>query len=135
MIITLPDPSTDARGVIQNLLELDALDMPVRGVAIITSRARTTRSNHLHRTDSHWLYVLSGSMHYWERSYEDSPDAPHPIEYMPNPLIVKAGEMVFTGPLIWHRTYFPEDTVLLSLSLRPRDRDSHESDVVRDGTK
>ena len=128
MKITLPAAQKDPRGSIQNLLELDGLEQPVRGVAIITSRARTTRSNHLHRTDGHWLYVVSGEMHYWERDL-DTPS------YPTQPAVFKAGEMVYTGPLLWHRTYFPVETVLLSLSLRPRDNVSHEQDVVRDGTK
>jgi dTDP-4-dehydrorhamnose 3,5-epimerase-like enzyme len=128
MKIELPPTHRDPRGSIQNLLELDALDLPVRGVAIITSRARTTRSNHYHRTDGHWLYVRSGVMHYWERDLETS-------EYDRSPVIYKAGSMVFTGPLLWHRTYFPEETELFCMSLRPRDTMSHEQDVVRDGTK
>lgn len=126
--IELPEPSRDPRGSIQNLLELATSDQPVRGVSIIKSRARTTRSNHYHRTDGHWLYVVSGVMHLWERSVDDK-------LYPRDPLIVRAGEMVYTGPQIWHRSYFPEETVLLSLSLLPRDHVSHESDVVRDGTK
>ncbi len=128
MKIPLPPTHRDPRGSIQNLLELAALDLPVRGVAIITSRARTTRSNHYHRTDGHWLYVLSGEMMYWERALDEP-------QYPRDPTIVKAGEMVFTGPLLWHRTHFQVETVLLSLSLRPRDTVSHEQDVVRDGTK
>lgn len=130
-IIELPEPSRDPRGSIQNLLEL-GLDVPkshcIHGASIITSRARTTRSNHYHKTDGHWLYVASGTMHYWERGLSDK-------LYPRDPLIVKAGEMVYTGPLLWHRTYFPDETVLVSLSLRPRDSSSHEADVVRDGTK
>lgn len=128
MKIELPPTHRDPRGSIQNLLELDALDMPVRGVALITSRARTTRSNHYHRTDSHWLYVLSGSVHYWERALGEP-------QYPRDPIVYQAGDMFFTGPLIHHRTYFPVETVLLSLSLRPRDTMSHEQDVVRDGTR
>jgi|SRR5882724_7915960 len=129
MRIKLPVPSTDHRGTIQNLVELDALGhLPIRGAAIITSRARTTRSNHYHKTDGHWLYVISGLLHYWERNL----DEPH---YPSAPGIFRPGEMVYTGPLVLHRTYFPEETMLLSLSLRPRDRVSHEDDVVRDGTK
>ncbi len=128
MKLTLPDPSRDPRGYIQNLIELGADDVPIRGAAIIFSRARTTRSNHYHKTDGHWLYVVSGVMHYWERALDAK-------QYERDPLVVKPGEIVYTGPNIWHRTYFPDETVLLSLSLRPRDRVNHEDDVVRDGTK
>jgi len=41
------------------------------------------------------------------------------------------GEMVYTPPMRWHRTKFPVDTVLISMSKRPRDAASHEKDVVR----
>lgn len=123
--IELPEPWKDIRGHIQNLLELDSAAAPIRGVSIIFSRARTTRSNHYHREDGHWLYVVSGMMHYWERPLDVA-------SYPQAPTVVSAGEMVFTGPLLWHRTYFPDETVLLSLSLRPRDHASHEEDVVRE---
>lgn len=128
MRIELPPPVKDPRGSIRNLLELTESDAPVRGVSIITSRARTTRSNHYHKTDGHWLYVVSGVVHYWERELDEP-------SYPAHPVVFKEGEMFYTGPLVWHRTYFPEDTALLSLSLRPRDHSSHESDVVRDGTR
>ena len=118
----LPDPFADKRGVIQNLLELDAGD-GICGVAIIRSRGNTTRSNHYHKTDAHWLYVLSGEMHYCER--------PVGAAKYPTHTVIKAGQMVYTGPLVEHRTYFPVDTVLVSMSKNPRDHESHESDVVR----
>ena len=123
--IELPDPWKDIRGCIQNLLELDAKAAPIRGVSFITSRARTTRSNHYHKTDGHWLYVISGEMDYWERPLDAA-------KYPQHPLIVKTGEMVYTGPLMWHRTYFRDETLLLSLSLNARDHVGHESDVVRE---
>lgn len=126
--VKLPEASKDPRGYIQNLLELAAEDHPVRGVSLIKSRARTTRSNHYHKTDGHWLYVVSGLMHYWERPLDA-------LQYERDPLVVGPGEMVYTGPLLHHRTYFVEETILLSLSHLPRDHASHEADVVRDGTK
>ncbi len=93
------------------------------GVALITSRARTTRSNHYHLTDAHWLYVVSGEMHYFERAVGAK-------EYPPA-LVCKAGALVYTGPMLEHRTYFPIDTVLISISKNPRDAESHEDDVIR----
>lgn len=120
--ITLPTPFKDKRGLIQNLLELDAGD-GICGVAIIESRARTTRSEHYHKTDAHWLYVLSGEMHYFERPI----GAPN---YGP-PTVYKAGQMVYTGPMVDHRTYFPTDTVLISMSTLSRKHEEHETDVVR----
>ncbi len=46
-------------------------------------------------------------------------------------LIVKAGEMVFTPPMVDHGMKFPEDTTFLTLSRNPRDQASYEADVVR----
>lgn len=123
MKVELPESFVDARGVIQNLLELGSVDVPVRGVAVITSKAGTVRSNHYHRTDSHFLFVVSGSCEYFERAVGET-EIPKPITY-------RAGEMFWTGPMREHAVRFLEDTVLLSLSPRPRDHGSHEDDVVR----
>ena len=46
-------------------------------------------------------------------------------------LLVKAGQMVFTPPMIDHGMKFPEDTVFLTLSRNPRDQATYEADVVR----
>lgn len=107
-------------GIIQNLVT----GPNMRCVSIVESVAGAVRSRHYHLTDAHWLYVLRGRMLYFERDPEG--------EYGP-PLEVKEGEMVFTGPLVVHRTEFPEATTLISMSLRPRDTESHEADLVRVG--
>ena len=127
MRVKLPAAFIDARGSIQNIIELAAAERPIRGAGVIHSKAGTERSNHWHREDGHYLYVLSGEMHYWECSVEEFPE---PI-YPPEPGIFKAGECAFTGPNLWHRTRFPVNTVLLSLSFLPRDHESHEKDLVR----
>lgn len=74
-------------------------------------------------TDAHWLYVVSGEMQYQERGLDEAS--------YPPPATFAAGSMVYTPPMRWHRTYFPVDTVLISMSKRPRDHASHERDVVR----
>lgn len=116
------DPAfVDDRGSIQNLL-----NTPMNGAAIITSKKGSVRSNHWHKTDWHYLYVLSGSMEYWERPADPKEN------YRDEPEIFTAGQMVFTPPYMIHKTVFLEDTVLLSFSKRNRDHDSHEEDVVRE---
>ena len=45
--------------------------------------------------------------------------------------LIRAGEMVFTPPLVDHGMVFPEDTVFLTLSRNPRDQATYEADVVR----
>ncbi len=44
---------------------------------------------------------------------------------------IRKGEMVFTGPMTEHSTYFEVDTLLLSMSKRARTHELHEQDVVR----
>lgn len=131
--IPLPSAFIDARGSILNLLELGSSDAPIRGVSVIRTKAGEYRSNHWHREDGHWLFVLSGKMHYAECPVLDRKPVENVFD-VPNypPFVeIQQGEMVYTGPRIWHKTYFPIDTVLLSLSLRPRDHESHEADLVR----
>lgn len=109
---------SDHRGEILNLLEREC-----GGVGIIWSNAGTRRSDHSHNFDGHWLYVLKGRMEYYER--------PVGSEEKPEHATIEEGSMVWTGPGIEHATLFPVDTVLISMSLRPRDHASHESDLVR----
>jgi dTDP-4-dehydrorhamnose 3,5-epimerase-like enzyme len=114
---------TDSRGEIRNLLELSSTDVPIRGVAIIKSKAGTVRSQHYHREDEHFLFVLCGSLEYFERDVGSTE--------IPEPVIYRKGEMFWTGPMREHAVRFLEYTELLSLSVRPRDHASHEDDVVR----
>lgn len=117
--VPLPEGFEDARGRIQNLLLTT-----VRNIALVTSKKGTVRSNHYHKEDWHYLYVISGSFNYYERDVESSGEDIEPI-------LVKAGEMVFTPPMKVHRTDFLEDTVMLSMGKNPQDHNHHEEDVVR----
>lgn len=114
----LPSPFFNDAGSIQNLLE-----QPCGGVAIIHSKAGSIRSQHFHKTDAHWLFVLSGKMHYFER--------PVGASEMPQCVVVSAGEMIYTPSMVEHATSFPVDTVLVSMSKRARTTEAHESDLVR----
>lgn len=117
--VPLPEKFEDARGVIQNLLL-----STVRNVALVTSKKGTVRSNHYHKEDWHYLYVISGSFNYFERDIDGSSDGVQP-------LLIKAGELVFTPPLKVHRTDFLEDTIMLSMGKNPQDHYNHEDDLVR----
>ena len=119
--VPLDPPFVDARGSIQNILL-----SPITSVAIITSKSGSVRSNHFHKTDWHYLYVISGSMEYYERQVDMDPRLVDRL-----PLLVKTGQMVFTPPMHIHKTVFLEDTVLLSLAKNVRDHEHHEEDVIR----
>lgn len=132
MRITIPAAFIDKRGSIQNVIELLSSDRPIRGAGVIRSIAGSERSNHWHREDGHYLYVLEGEMHYWERDVFEPNGAQivKPV-YAGEPEVFLAGDCAFTGPNLWHRTRFPVDTVLLSLSFLPRNHAAHEKDVMR----
>ena len=118
ILVPLDVPFVNHNGLIQNLL-----NTPINGAAIIVSTKGSVRSNHYHKEDFHYLYIVSGSMEYYERGVDE--------EFTGEPLIVGPGQMVFTPPMKVHKTVFLEDTFMISLSKRNRDHDSHEEDVVR----
>lgn len=118
IIIPLPPAIIEDRGVIQPLLEAE-----IRSALVITSKKGTVRSDHYHLTDWHYLYVVQGRMVYWHRRHGDTS--------APRSVIVEAGQMVFSPPMVEHRTDFLEDTVCLTLSRNVRDQASYEADVVR----
>ncbi len=117
-IVSLPAPFEDSRGVIQTLVEGG-----IQSVQVITSRATTVRANHYHKTDSHFMYVIKGTMRYLHRPVgQTSP---------PEWLLVKEGQLVFSPPLVEHAVEFLEDSVVLNITGKPRDQGSYENDLVR----
>ncbi len=115
--IPLGSKFVDDRGEIQNIINRE----DIRAIALISSKKGTERSNHWHKTDWHYLYVISGKMQYLERDVDDN-------ETEPTVLIVKTGEMIFTAPNKVHCTRFLEDTVLLSLG----NYTDHDADTVKE---
>ena len=107
--------SKDRRGSI-----LSIVDEKVKNVSIINCLPRTIRSNHSHKKDWHYMYVLEGVMEYFFV-------IKNKIYFMR----IKKGENVFTPPRELHATYFPVKTVLLVSSKNPRDRETYEKDTVR----
>lgn len=117
--LVAPDaPFRDARGEIQPLV-----DRMMKSAVLITSKKGALRANHYHRTDWHYCYVISGCIEYHHR--------PHGSDGPGERIMVGAGQMVFTPPMVDHAMKFPEDTVFLTLSRNPRDQAAYEADVVR----
>jgi len=117
-LVPLEAAHADARGYIQALV-----NVPVHNVSLIESKKGTVRSNHYHKTDWHYMYVISGAFDYYFRRHS-SPDGVQRFS-------AKKGDMVWTPPMEEHTTVFTEDTAILALSLLPRDQEAYESDVVR----
>ena len=101
---------------------LSIVDTKIQNVSIITSNANTIRSNHFHKKDFHFMYVLEGEIDYFFKNLEDND-----IKY----LKVKQGDTIFTPCLELHATYFPVKTSLIVSSGFPRDQDTYEKDTVR----
>ncbi|MDA7457733.1 hypothetical protein N8887_00225 [Candidatus Pelagibacter ubique] len=108
--------SSDSRGSI-----LSIVDEKVTNVSIITCLPKTIRSNHSHKKDWHYMYVLEGVMEYFFVSKNKT-------FFMK----INKGENVFTPPKELHSTYFPVKTVLLVSSKNPRDKKTYEQDTVRE---
>lgn len=118
-LVPLPDaPFVNEAGTIQNVLH----NLPPGTFSIIECLPNTTRSKHRH-LDGHWLYVVEGSMKYFERP-EGSREDVKPIE-------VKQGELVWTPPGAEHKAYFERRTVLVSISTASRTHEEHEKRLTR----
>jgi quercetin dioxygenase-like cupin family protein len=118
VLVPLEKPFSDARGDIQPLV-----DVPMESCVLITSKKTAVRANHYHQTDWHYCYVLSGSIEYYHR--------PTGTNDTPEMVLIKTGEMFFTGPMVDHAMVFPEDTVFLTFGRNSRAQEVYEADVVR----
>lgn len=114
-------PMIDNRGQIINVADGD-----FKAVQLIHSRKGAIRSNHYHKTGGHWLYVISGRMIY--REMKVSSDINPGWDLVRE---VRAGEKIWTGPMVIHQTEFMEDTTLISCAITPLDHASYENDTVR----
>ncbi len=117
-LVPLDKPFVDARGAIQPLV-----DEMMKSAVLIESAKGALRANHYHKTDWHYCYVLEGAIEYFHR--------PTGSDAEPERILVEAGQMVFTPPMVDHAMKFPEDTRFLTLSRNPRDQATYEADVVR----
>lgn len=111
----------DARGEMTYLIE-DATS-PIQSVLLITCKKGSVRANHIHTKDSHYSYMLKGSMEY---SYKEDGDK-EPIKHIK----VLAGEVVYTPSHEAHAMKFLEDSVFLAFTTEKRDKNKYEKDLTR----
>lgn len=112
----------DDRGYITRLVNDD--DLKLRAVLYITSKKGTERGNHYHKTDYHYVYCLSGSFRYSEKSMNVSDSKVESV-------VLKPGDLVLSSPMVAHSMEFLEDTVFLAFTTEPREQSRYESDTVR----
>ncbi len=107
----------DIRGSIVSIV-----DDVVQNVSLITCNAGSIRSNHYHKKDFHYMYVLEGEIDYLDKELNN--DVVHYFK-------VKKNDIIFTPKNEIHATFFPLRTKLIVSSMLPRDQETYENDTVR----
>lgn len=126
-IVQLAKPFLDERGSIQNLTTTGA-----RSVAIIQSKAGSSRASHVHKTDDHLAFVISGRIEYWWQDVRLTPSGEVSERFDEvKSVLIEAGQAFYTPRNVAHTMYFPEDTVFATLSCQSRAHADHEADLVR----
>lgn len=101
---------------------ISIIDDKIHNISVLKSKRNTIRSNHYHLTDWHYIYVISGSIHYLFKKINEKD-----IKY----LFIKKGEVIFTPPMEIHTTYFSQETEILVANGQNRNRNTYEKDLVR----
>ncbi len=112
----------DARGEITKLL--DDGKAKIRSILYIASKKGTIRANHYHKRDTHWVYMLSGKMTYFEKSIKG------PMKETEK-AILKKGDMIYSPAKRVHAFLFLEDSEWIVLSTTSRSQRFYEADTVR----
>lgn len=125
-IVALEAPFVDERGYIQNLTTNGA-----QSVALIGSKAGTSRASHVHKTDDHLAVVVSGRIEYWwqDVTVKDGVIVDRIGEL--KRVVVEPGQAFYTPHHVAHTMHFLEDTVFATISCQARDHASHEADLIR----
>lgn len=122
LIKNIKPEAVDERGSIIKIFDNDSACLC--SILLITSKAGTIRANHYHKGDSHYCYMISGKMEYVEQ--------PVGVENAQRQsVIIEAGDIIFTEPMVAHAMRFLEDSVFLALTSQPRNQDAYEQDIVR----
>ena len=111
---------TDERGEIFRIL--DDGKTSIKSVLLITCNKGAIRANHYHKNDSHYVYMLKGSMEYIEEDLDGKNK---------NMVIVKRGDLVYTPPMKAHAMHFLEEASVLTLATESRHQEAYEKDTVR----
>lgn len=108
----------DDRGEITRLLDGEE----IKSILLITCKKGSIRSNHYHKKGSHWCYIVSGKVEWYQKPVKGGE-----IEKE----ILNAGDMVYDPPNVIHAGKFLEDTVELAFCTTTRNQEYYESDTVR----
>lgn len=110
----------DSRGTMSHLLDGSSV---FTSAVLITSKKGAIRANHYHKTDTHYSYMLQGSMEYTHKKLGEKGKG--------TTILVKKGEIVQTPPNTMHAMRFLEDSEFIALTTEARDHKQYEKDTVR----
>ncbi len=111
----------DVRGGITKLLDDGKTN--IKSILLITSKKGSVRSNHYHKKDVHYIYMISGAMEYFEKPVRGKAKT--------KKVIVNAGDMVYTPPMAIHTSKFVKDSVFMAFSIKSRNQKAYEKDTIR----
>lgn len=112
----------DSRGSIQAIME-DCRNW-VGSISFITSNPNTERASHYHLGDEgHHILITEGEIWIYER----------PVGSLgcPTKMVLKVGDLHWTGPNIEHTMFFPVKNSFYCFSVLPRNQKSYEENTVR----
>lgn len=111
----------DERGEMSHLLDNAS---NITSVLYITCKKGAIRANHYHKKDTHYSYMVNGSMEYAYQDVEGKNAKKHKI-------IVGKGEIIESPPMTMHAMRFLEDSSFIVLTTESRDQKKYEKDTVR----
>ena len=109
----------DHRGAITRILDTQ---VPIKSILSITSHKGSIRSNHYHKKDTHYCYLVSGKMEWFEKPFDGGE-----IEST----VLEPGDMIFTPAMTIHAVRFLEDSMFLTFATESRNQADYEADTVR----
>ena len=117
MLIKKITRDEDNRGSIVSIV-----DNSIQNVSIIECNAGMIRSNHYHKIDYHYMYVLEGEIDYFFKDLKNEKVCYYKVN---------KDDIIFTPKQEIHATFFPVKTRLIVSSKMPRDQETYENDTVR----
>lgn len=110
----------DGRGTIVNVLAESLVH-----VAVITSKSGAVRANHWHPRDRQHQFVVSGRLRAVSAPVDEAGRRTGPSRE----LIVEAGALLYTPPLVGHAYEFLSDAVLVNLNTVDRRPEEYEAET------
>ncbi len=111
----------DTRGAITKVLDDGKTE--IKSILYITSKAGAIRSNHYHKKDAHFCFIISGKMEWHEKPVEGEGEV--------ETVVLGSGDMVYTPPMMIHAAKALEDSVFLAFATESRSQDEYEADTIR----